>query len=162
LIIPYLISPLGVILCTWFFRGARDEREAIEAQGIKLRPGAFPRRTLGIFIRFSLPVFALYLLFFLNMTLLPFVMIAKPESYTMPLFLIRLMRFEPGPRDLGYRAALGQLSLLQYLVPLALLVVSIIIVLPALAVVVRKKWEEAPAVDAALIEKLKADQKTDA
>jgi multiple sugar transport system permease protein len=169
LVIPYLVSPLGALLFTWFFRGARDERDWLAAQGLPFRQGALARRMAGGFLRFSLPMFAFYFLSSLNMLLLPFMMVSnnpevQPLSYllyrlqVMNNYLSSIAIIDPPPfMPPGMKESLAQLSLLQYVIPLALLVVSIIFVFPRLALVIRRKGEAAPGLDEETLKKLRAE-----
>lgn len=170
LILPYLVSPLGALLFTWYFRGARDEREWLTAQGIPLGRGAFPKRLAGGFLRLSLPVFAFYFLSSLNMLLIPYIMVSanpdvSPLSYQLYRLSASVIRgsvdsfstegegFLVTPKVI--RAATAHFSMLQYVIPLALLIISVIVVFPRLALIIRRKGEAAPALDPADVEKLK-------
>jgi multiple sugar transport system permease protein len=153
--LPALISPLGIILFTLLFRGLRDEKDAIEAGGLKTNPTVTALRALGTAGLFSVPVFAIYLLAALNQVLLPITMLMRVESATLPFFLMRLQG-EYGMSGIGLRAGAGQLALIQYWPPLALLIVGIIVVFPRLALVIRKKGEPVPPPEPEVIEKLKA------
>jgi hypothetical protein len=160
---------LGALLFTWFFRGARDERDWLAAQGLPFRQGALARRMAGGFLRVSLPMFAFYFLSSLNMLLLPFMMVSnnpevQPLSYllyrlqVMNNYLSSIAIIDPPPfMPPGMKESLAQLSLLQYVISLALLVVSIIFVFPRLALVIRRKGEAAPGLDEETLKKLRAE-----
>jgi hypothetical protein len=151
-VIPYLFSPLCVVLFTWFFRGIRDELDSLKVLGLILKPGIFWKRIAGMFLFFSLPVAVYYLLFFLNAVIVPEAMDKKwsPFGYSHSAW------FDTGP-DRALDSTIALFSLLQYLLPLALLVLSAIFVFPRLALVIRRKGEAAPALDPAVIEKLKGE-----
>jgi hypothetical protein len=113
-------------------------------------------------------VFAFYFLSSLNMLIVPYAMVSmnpalQPLSYLLYRLLEKGMISSPGIVDdtpvlpLGTKAVMAQFSLLQYLIPLILLVIAIVAVFPRLAIIVRRKREEAPALDPADIEKLKGE-----
>ncbi len=128
LILPCMVSPLGIVLYSWFFRGMREES------------GTFSGKMWGSFFLFSLPVLALFFLSSQNMTLLPLAMISNAKAFPLPVFLRQVisMAYTTG---LGQTARLVRLSYLQYLIPFALVAVSMIAVFPKLALTARRKGE---------------------
>jgi ABC-type glycerol-3-phosphate transport system permease component len=154
LVLPGIISPLGMIVFTLLFRGLRDEYDALSAGGRPVNGFAFAGRVASGMALFSIPMLTAYLLAGLNGLLLPFTMSLRPETQTLPLELMRL-RGEYTFGGPGLQAGAGLVALLQYLLPCALLVVGIIIVFPRLALVMRKKGEGIPAPEPEVIDRMK-------
>jgi ABC-type glycerol-3-phosphate transport system permease component len=166
-VIPCLLFPLGALLFTWFFRGLRDEKEALQARSGTLKRMVLPKHLAGLFIRFSLPVLGIYLLYFLNMIFMTYLMM--PDEKNLLLVLLRMgpFAFHRYQRvglfefDMVRTAATNFAAMLfaplQYLLPLILLILSAIFVFPRLALIIRRNGEAAPALDPAVIEKLKGE-----
>jgi ABC-type glycerol-3-phosphate transport system permease component len=141
-ILPGIVSPLGILLFTWFFRGVKDELSALEASGSGVDLGLLQKRILSALVLFSLPLFAVYMIASLNQILMPFAILMKQDLFTLPIFLMMQQGSFVGIES-SMLAPMARLGFLQYIVPLALLVVSAIAVFPRLAVVLRKKDEAA-------------------
>jgi ABC-type glycerol-3-phosphate transport system permease component/ABC-type sugar transport system permease subunit len=152
LILPGLLSPAGVLLFTWFFRGARDQKTELEASGASGKNAS--ARVWKSFALFSIPMFAIFMIASLNATLLQITMISNQRLSTAAMFLLRGRNAYMSP-EIGAQARLAVLSTLQYLLPIALLIMSAIVVLPRLALIIRKEGEAAPGLDPEDVAKLK-------
>jgi ABC-type glycerol-3-phosphate transport system permease component len=150
LVIPGLASPVGIFLYTWFFRGARDEKTAAVAGGFSAG------RMWAQFFLFSIPLLAVFMLFSLSAVLLPITMLTEPKTFPMSLFLMQV-RGEYMMPGLRSQAILVQLAYLQYVIPLALLIISVIVVFPRLALLVRKRGEAIPSGGGAAGEQTKTE-----
>ena len=141
IVIPGLLSPLGIIVYTWFFRGLRNEQSQLEAKNSYcIDLDALHRRILGSLALFSLPVLMVLMLSSLSGgTFLQLGMISQKESFLYPLYL--QIRSAPTLSELSGPISLTEINSLAvyYLIPLVLFILSIVFVFPRLAIIFGEK-----------------------
>ena len=70
-LIPFLFSPVGVLIFTWFFRGIRDETTCLSLSESAMASGSYQTRTTRLALLLAMPVGGVMLIGFLNMTVFP-------------------------------------------------------------------------------------------
>ncbi|MBN1524536.1 MAG: hypothetical protein JW904_08640 [Spirochaetales bacterium] len=143
--LPYFVSALGIFVSVYFFRGIRKDHDLLMASGSALSFSKIQKKTLFAIGAFGVLLYSLSSINWLNATLWPIVAQSNPQFFNINV-LARIIFMEGdiyGMEGMGItggtKGLMVNLILLQYIVPVALFVISSLTLLSRISIISRKK-----------------------